>query len=67
MTSANLLGSLVFSAVGLFAFLRGKKEADGKSMIIGILLMVYSYFVPNTIWLYVGGAALTAALFLFHD
>ena len=38
-----------------------------KPMGLGIALMVYPYFVQSTVLLYVIGAALSAALFVFRD
>jgi hypothetical protein len=35
-------------------------------MWIGLVLMVYPYFVPNTILTYVIGSVLTVALFIFR-
>ena len=66
-TLANLIGWTLFGAVGFVAFVYGKKQSEIKPMILGIALMAYPYFVANTIAMYVVGAALTAALFLFRD
>lgn len=67
MTFTNLFGALVFGSIGLTAFLIGKKRARFKLMIIGIVLMVYPYFIYNTIVLYALGGLLTASLFVFRD
>jgi len=64
---ANLFGSIVFGAIGLAAFVYGKKSGAFKPMLIGVLLMAYPYFVSETWLLYLAGAGLTAALFLFRD
>ena len=47
---ANLFGSLVFGVVGFAAFMYGKKQARLWTMLIGVALMVYPYFIDPT-WL----------------
>jgi hypothetical protein len=64
---AALFGSLLFGAIGLGAFLYGKKMVLYKPMLIGIVLMAYPYFVPETWLLYVIDCALCLGLFLFRD
>jgi len=66
-TPGSLFGMIVFGAIGMAAFVYGKKNAQAKPMIIGVALMAYPYFVPEGWLLYLIGAALTASLFLFHD
>ncbi len=65
MTASNLIGGLIFGTIGFVAFVYGKKQASFKCMGIGVALMAYPYFIPNTIAVYVIGVVLTAALFLF--
>jgi len=66
-TGAALFGNLLFSAIGFVAFIYGKKQELLKTMLLGLLLMLYPYFVPNVTALYLVGAALTAAVFFFRD
>jgi hypothetical protein len=66
-SAANLVGWTLFGAVGFVAFVYGKKQSEMKPIILGIALMAYPYFVANTIAMYIIGAALTAALFIFRD
>jgi hypothetical protein len=63
----GLIAGLVFGGVGFVAFVYGKKNAELKPMVLGILLMVYPLFVRNTMVLCVAGVVLTAALFLWRD
>jgi len=65
--AANLIGGILFSMIGMAALGYGKKQGSFKPMLIGAILLVYPYFVSNTIALYVIGAVLTAALFIFKD
>jgi len=64
---AALLGSLLFGAVGLGAFLYGKKMLLYKPMVIGFALMTYPYFVPQTWLIYTIGCALCLGLYFFRD
>jgi hypothetical protein len=45
----------------------GKKQNAIKALLIGLTLIVYPYFVTNTVVMYAVGVALTAALFVFRD
>jgi len=49
------------------AFVYGKKQGLPKPMIIGIALMAYPYFVESGWLIFLIGALLTAALFVFRD
>ena len=66
-TIANLIGWTLFGAVGFVAFVYGKRQSAIKTMLLGVTLMAYPYFVSNTLAMYVVGIALTAALFIFRD
>lgn len=61
----NLLGGLIFGAVGMIAFASGKRQMNFRRMGLGVALMVYPYFVPNPLAVYLVGVGLVAALFLF--
>jgi hypothetical protein len=65
--ASALLGSILFGAVGFVAFVYGKKMALWKPMVIGITLMTYPYFVPQTWLIYAIGCALCLGLFVFHE
>ena len=64
---AALFGSLLFGAIGLGAFMYGKKMVLYKPMIIGFVLMAYPYFVPEVWLMYAIGCGLCLALFLVRD
>ena len=64
---AALFGSLLFGAIGLGAFTYGKKMVLYKPMIIGMLLMAYPYFVPETWLMYTIGCGLCLGLYVFRD
>lgn len=63
----KIIGWLVFGAVGFVAFVYGKKQQLFIPLGIGLALMIYPYFVSNTILLYVIGAVLCGALYFFRQ
>ena len=66
-TAANLFGQILFGAIRMGAFVYGKKQSAFKAMILGVALMAYPYFVPDTYFLYGIGLVLTVMLFLIRD
>lgn len=60
MNSATLLWGLMFSSIGMGFFIYGRKQKRAVPLVCGIVLMVYPYFVPSTIWLVVIGVVLCA-------
>ena len=64
---AALFGSLLFGAIGLGAFMYGKKMVRYKPMVIGFVLMAYPYFVPEVWLMYVIGCGLCLALYVLRD
>ncbi len=63
----NIVGGIFFSIIGWYAFIHGKKEKSWRPMVIGIVLMVYPYFVGNTLLFFAIGIALTAALYFWRE
>ena len=62
-TPGAVFAMILFGAIGLAAFLYGKNSMMLKPLIIGIVLMIYPYFVSEVWFLYGIGALLTAGLF----
>lgn len=60
MNTSLLLWSLLFSSVGLGFFLYGKKQQAVVPLFSGLALMIYPYFVPNSILLVAIGVVLVA-------
>jgi hypothetical protein len=56
---AQIIWGIVFGSIGLGYFIYGKKQQAAIPMICGFILMIYPYFVPNTIFLVLIGAALS--------
>ncbi|MFZ5564976.1 MAG: hypothetical protein ACOZBW_13085 [Thermodesulfobacteriota bacterium] len=61
MNPTLLLWGLIFSSIGLGIFIHGKKRQSIVQILCGLALMVYPYFIPNTIALVAIGLALIAA------
>ncbi|MDD3763694.1 MAG: hypothetical protein PHP86_10435 [Nevskiales bacterium] len=66
MSAAPLLWSVLFGSIGFGFFLYGKRQAAIVPLLCGLLLMVYPFFVSNTILLVLVGVALTAAPYFFR-
>ena len=64
---ANLLAGLIFGSIGFVGFVYGKRMTLWKPMFLGLALMIYPYFVGNTIALFVIGTVGTAMFFLLRD
>jgi hypothetical protein len=60
MNMSSLLWGLLFGSIGLGFFLYGKKQQAFVPLFSGLALMVFPYFVSNTLLLVTIGAALTA-------
>jgi len=66
-TAANLFGQILFGAIGLGAFVYGKKQSSFKTMLLAVAIMSFPYVVSETWMLYAIGGALTSILFLWKD
>jgi hypothetical protein len=64
---ANLLAGLIFGSVGFVGFVYGKRMTLWKSMFLGLALMIFPYFIANTIALYAIGSLGTAIFFFVRD
>ncbi len=60
MTESWLLWGLLFGSIGLGFFVYGKKQKAVVPMVCGLALMIFPYFISNTIVLVAIGAMLTA-------
>ena len=60
MTTAILLWGVLFSAIGLGFFIYGRKQRQIVPLLCGLALMVYPYFIANTLALVLVGTVLTA-------
>jgi len=65
-SEASLLLGVVFGAVGLAYFVYGKKQQRFIPLLCGIGLMIFPYFMSNTVLLVVVGLALSAIPYFFR-
>ena len=61
MSTASILWGFLFGSIGVGYFIYGRKQQKVVPLVCGVLLMVFPYFVSNTILLVLIGAALMAA------
>ncbi|HEX7506953.1 MAG TPA: hypothetical protein VF550_09285 [Polyangia bacterium] len=62
MSGNFLLASLFIGSIGMGLFIYGKRQRRAPHLAVGVLLMVYTYFVPNVPLMCVIGAALLGLL-----
>jgi hypothetical protein len=62
-SGASLIGNLLFGAIGFVAFVYGKRMHLWKLMLGGLALMIFPYFIADTVLLYLIGTTATATLF----
>ncbi|MHB1094181.1 hypothetical protein [Thiobacillus sp.] len=66
MSTSTIFWGLLFSSIGLGFFLYGKKQQAAVPLVCGLGLMVFPYFVSNTILLVAIGVALTVLPYFFR-
>jgi uncharacterized membrane protein len=60
LSTSWLLWVLLFGSVGLGFFVYGKKQKAVVPLVCGLLLMIFPYFISNTILVVAIGGALIA-------
>ena len=65
--AASLFASLIVSGVGYFLFSYGRKAADMPKVAVGLVMLVYPYFVSSTIVMIGIAVALVAGLWMFDS
>ena len=65
-TTALVIG-FVFGGIGFVAFQYGRKMELVSPIVIGLVLMVYPWFVPGALWTLIVGLALTGALWVLRE
>ena len=61
METTSLLWGMVFGSFGLAYFIYGRKQQALVPLLCGIVLMVFPYFIANTILLVIIGVVLIIA------
>jgi hypothetical protein len=60
----SLLASLLVSSIGVGLFLYGKKQSRLPQLVVGIIMVGYSYFVSDVLLMFAIAAVLIGLLFL---
>ncbi len=58
MDATMMLWGLLFGSIGLGYFIYGKRQSNPLVRYLGLTLMVYPYFIPDTLLLVAVGVAL---------
>ena len=66
MNESLLLWGLLYGSIGLGFFIYGRKQKAVVPLICGLALMIFPYFVANTILLVSIGAVLIAIPYFFR-
>jgi ABC-type Na+ efflux pump permease subunit len=64
VTGNSLLASVVVSSVGMGLFIYGKKQKRMPHLAVGVVLMVYTYFVPGVLLIFLIAAVLLLLLYV---
>jgi hypothetical protein len=60
----SLLAGMLVSSIGFVLFVYGKKQSRFPQLVVGLVLMVYPYFVPNALWMFGIAVCLLGLLWL---
>ena len=63
-SESGFIASFAIGLVGFGIFLYGKKQRRPAQLAVGVAMMIYPYFVSNTLAMIAIAAALVAALLL---
>jgi predicted membrane protein len=66
MSTSLLIWILLFSSIGLGFFVYGKKQRAVVPLVCGVALMLFPYFVSNTILVVAIGVVLMAIPYFFR-
>jgi len=65
LNTTSLLWGLLFGSIGLGFLIYGRKQRAVLPLLCGLALMIFPYFVTNTILMIVIGVALMAIPYFF--
>ncbi|MBF0385135.1 MAG: hypothetical protein HQL27_04620 [Candidatus Omnitrophica bacterium] len=63
----KLIANILFGSIGFVAFVYGKKNGLWRKMALGALLIGYTFFISQTLFIYITGIALTSALYFWRE
>jgi hypothetical protein len=64
LDAGSLIAGLVVSGVGFVFFSYGRKMSRAPHVIIGLIMMVFPYFVPSVLAMFAVGALLCGLLYM---
>lgn len=60
----SLLAGMLVSSIGFVLFVYGKKQSRFPQLVVGLVLMVYPYFIPSPLLMFGIAACLLVLLWL---
>jgi len=66
ITFSGLFSAILFGAVGMWLFARGKKNLEYRNLFIGLALMIYPYFTHGAFQDWGVGVALCALAYYYR-
>ncbi|PZN74724.1 MAG: hypothetical protein DM484_20495 [Candidatus Methylumidiphilus alinenensis] len=66
MSTSSLLWGLIFGSIGMGFFMYGKKQQAIVPLVCGLALMIYPYFISNTLLLVAIGSVLMVLPYFFR-
>jgi len=67
MSPANMIGGLLFGSIAFVAFMYGERMNLWKIMFGSLALMIFPYFIANTVIMYAIGLFTSAALLFLRE
>jgi hypothetical protein len=67
LSTASLLWGFLFGSIGIGFFVYGKRQEKLVPLICGLVLMVFPYFVSNTVLMVLIGTALMAIPYFYRS
>lgn len=63
----NIMAGIIFGIIGMAALKYGHQEKNYRPVVIGLFLIIFPYFVSNTILMYVLGVGVSSLLYFWRD
>jgi hypothetical protein len=67
MTAGDIIGWVLFGGIGIVACAWGKMKEYWQPWVLGVGLMVFPYFIPRGVWMWVVGLTLSGLLFFARE
>ena len=61
-----IVGALLFSTIGIFVFRLGRRTKNTYVVVLGVVLIVYTYAITNAFMVFLIGACLCIAAWAAH-